>query len=82
MKNYAATIEMGNKVIEIINDKIDNSKFFEMFYGDKAPDYKEILRKRLSLKTVYQLLMEAYSDLMNKEKVKEYKQKLIEMKVG
>lgn len=79
MGSYVDAIKMGNRAIEIIDRKIENSKFLEVFYEDKKLVYIEILKKRLNPKTVYRLMMESYRNIRNKEKADEYRQKLVDL---
>lgn len=79
-KDYERAIQYYKKAIkEVFGDisgKEDEilpvSGFFESFYGGKAEEYQELIKRRMNLEIVYKKLRQIYQDLQREEKVYYY----------
>lgn len=72
---HMKAIKAGENAIKILDQRIDDNAYFEIFYKDEAQVYREILKSRCNLKMVYILLTDSCGKIFDTENMEYYQSK-------
>jgi len=80
-KDYIRAIRYGLKCIGVLEEKIDESEYFEALYVDKetADCYRRVLRRRWNVINEYRVLADCYAKTFDRDRAEQYRVKAKEL---
>jgi len=71
-EDYQQAIRYGEEAIAFYENYVENTSIFAVIYGEDAEKYRELTKKRMKKKKIYQYLAIAYRETGDMEKSESY----------